>query len=523
LRDNPAGDPLEQDLETELKLAFRPDDLDKLKSVVKRFGGAPKIRKLSATYFDTPDAALRNEGLALRVRRDGRNYIQTLKGKNEGSAGGAMKRREIEGQVRSSRPDLDAITDSEFAETVHRISKTGLKPVFNVEVERTTLNPTNDESIVVDIDVGEVRAGRRRKAICEVELESKGASLRALYDLALELHREVPLRVSKVSKSDTGYRLRAGAQPASFKGVKPSLDPDVSVEDALSVIVQSCLDQLLANEPCVTDTKDPEGVHQMRVSLRRMRSAIRVFKPMIPPDQYAHLVTELKWLTGSLGPARDWDVYEAEIVDPVTVWLPDSEALGMLRRRIKPRRARAWREAREAVSSPRFTELVLYIGSWLAEKAWRRQQLSGDTIELFGPARAFAAGVLSHRYKAVRKLGRRIEELSVAESHELRLKVKRLRYATEFFSSLYKPRIVRPFTAAMSALQDDLGYLNDVAVASDLAGQILDHAKGHDREELRIAEGLLVGWHGHAVTAHKEDLVRDVRQFLKSKRFWKNG
>lgn len=515
----PGGKP---GMETELKLAFRADDLGKLTDFFGAGTQQRSKRRLSTTYFDTADAALRDKGLALRVRRDGRRYVQTIKGRNETGSGSALSRREIEAPVRSASPDLSAISDPDIAAEVQRSSLAGLKPVFHVNVERISLKePPATPGVTVDIDVGEVKAGRRRAPICEVELESRGASLQALYKLALQLHRTVPLRVSKVSKSDTGYRLRAGDQPSPSKAAKLALDPDATAEQALRDIIGSCLDQLIDNEPCVSGTKDPEGIHQMRVSLRRMRSALKLFRKLLPADQYDEIVDELRWLTSVLGPARDWDVFSTEIVGPVLAYLPEHEGLGILQRRADVRRGRARRSAREGVGSPRFTELVLTLGQWMAESAWRRQDLSENSARLFAPARDFAAESLTKRFKKVRKLGKRIETLPVPERHQLRIEVKKLRYATEFFGSLFDRSDVKSFTKSLASLQDDLGYLNDVAVAAHLAGEVADAARAPEREPLRAAEGLLIGWHGHGVAVHEDDLVRDVGAMLKAKQFWK--
>lgn len=506
--------------ETELKLAFQADHLEKLKSFFGTPNTTPSKRRLSTTYYDTAETSLRERGFALRVRRDGRRYIQTIKGKDEGN-GGALQRREIEAPITTARPNIDAIDDPAIADVVRRSTLTGLKPVFRVEVERISINRSLDNAnVTVDIDIGEVKSGRRRSPICEVEIESKGASVKALYDLAMQLHREIPVRVSKVTKSDIGYLLFAGSEPSASKGRKPALDPDLTAEDALSRIIQACLDQLIANEPCVTDTKDPEGIHQMRVALRRMRSALRLFRKLLPPNQYDEIVAELRWLTAALGPARDWDVFSTEIVGPVLDHMPGHEGLDILRHRANVRRGRARKTAQEAVVSSRFTELILRLSAWMADQAWRDQPLSEESARLFAPARDFAAEALRKRFKSVRKLGKRIETLPVPERHQLRIEVKKLRYAIEFFGGLFDAQTVKKFSKRLASLQDDLGYLNDVAVAAHLAGEVAAAAREPERGSLRAAEGVLVGWHGHGVATHEEDLIRDVKAVLKAGRFW---
>lgn len=509
--------------ETELKLAFDAAHLDQLTTFFGTNDTTPNKRRLSTVYYDTAETSLRDRGFALRVRRDGHRYIQTVKGKDEG-VGGAMQRREVEGPIASSRPNIDAITDPGIADVVRQSTLTGLKPVFRVDVERISIEKDfAGADVTVDIDIGEVKSGRRRSAICEVEIESNGASVKALYDLALQLHREIPVRISKVSKSDTGYLLFAGSDPTPSKGKKPSLDPAITAEDALARIMQACLDQLIANEPCVTDTKDPEGIHQMRVALRRMRSALRLFRKLLPVDQYNEIVGELRWLTNALGPARDWDVFSTEIVGPVLDHMPGHEGLGILKRRAEVRRGRARKTAQEAAASPRFTEIVLNLSAWMADKAWRNQPLSEESARLFAPARGFASEALRKRFKSVRRLGKHIETLPVPERHELRIEVKKLRYAIEFFGGLYDTATVKAFSKRLASLQDDLGYLNDVAVAAHLAGEVAAASRDPERGPLHAAEGVLVGWHGHGVATHEDDLIRDVHAVLKAPRFWEAG
>lgn len=514
LGDNAAGK------ETELKFCFDADQLDRVTSFFTDNDSAQHRRQLSTTYFDTADGALRDRGLALRVRRDGEHFIQTIKGRDEG-IGGALHRREIEAPIQSTRPNLDAIDDPEIATTLRESTLTGLKPVFRVEVERLSIGPIgNRADVAVDIDVGKVSAGRRRSAIYEIEIESKGGPVGVLYDLALQLHHEVPVRISKVSKSDTGYLLFAGEEPGSKKGKKPDLDPEITTEQSLSRIMQACLDQLIANEPCVSRTKNPEGIHQMRVALRRMRSILRLFRDLLPEKRYNDTVAELRWLANALGPARDWDVFSTEIVGPVLDHMPDHNALSTLKRRADSRRSRCRKTAQEAVASPRFTELALRLSAWIASPSWHPMASPEVSARLAEPATNFATQALRKRFKRVRKLASRIKQLSVEQRHELRIEVKKLRYTIAFFGRLFDRTVVKPFSKQLGSLQDDLGYLNDVAVAEALTAEITLSARPQERTLLQGASGLLVGWHGHAVFAHEDDLVRDVEALLAAEPFW---
>ena len=438
--EKPAGTTSSLDRETELKLSF---DVDQLDPIISFFGiDAANLNKrhLSTTYFDTAGASLRDQGLSLHVRHDGRKYVQTIKGKDEG-VGGVLQRREIEASIPSFQPEIEAIDDAVIADVVRRSTLTGLKPLFQVEVERISTRTSVNNA-------------------------------------------------------------------------------DVTAEEAFLMMIHASLDQLIANEPCVTRTKNPAGVHQMRVALRRMRSAFRLFRPLLPIDHYDDFVGELRWLASALGPARDWDVFSTEIIGPALKQMPDHDGLAILKRRADVRRGRARNTAREAIASPRFSAFVLRVSAWAIDRAWRNRIAPGVSAQSLAPARDFATIAIAKRFKRVRKLGCHIEILSVPERHELRIEVKKLRYAIQFFRSLYDPGTVKPYSRALTVLQDNLGYLNDVAVAGKLAGEIASSARGRDRELLRTGEGLLVGWHNHGLAACENDLIKTVNALLNAPRFW---
>ncbi len=518
----PKGDILkEKNTETELKLRFRPEDQSILRSVPRLLGREPRVRKLSSTYFDTPGTDLRNRGLVLRVRKDGGRYIQTVKS-DRGNLGSALDRLESETPLPSSLPDITAIPDEILARRVGEVAGAGLKPMFRVEVERTTI-PTSfvdDCDITVDIDVGEVRAGRRRRRVCEIELESNGASPASLFALARELHQHIPLRVSLVTKSDQGYDLRECAQPTPKKAGKVVLENGSSVGQGLQTIVQSGMTQLLANDACVLTTTNPEGIHQMRVALRRLRSAFRIFRSLIPAEQYASFTQEMQWLTSVLGPARDWDVFSLDIVEPVLEHFPDHEGLSLIWRRTKGRRERYRKAAREGILSRRFTSFILDLSAWLTANEWQRQQLSPEAARLFDPIKGFSTIAIGDCHRKVRKLGKRIADLPILDRHRLRINVKRLRYATEFFDSLYPAKPVKIFSKRLARLQDDLGHLNDIAVAGELSQHLVGASSGAEKLLLVEAKGILVGWHTQLLLQNESVLRRDIKDLLGAPAFW---
>ena len=484
----------------------------------ERFG-KPKQQSLFSTYFDTDGCDLRKHGLSFRVRKNDEGFVQTVK-QECGPASGVMDRLELEAAVPTAFPLLDRIDDDKIRKVLD--GREGeLKPVFRVEVERQSYQDgANGGNMVIDVDVGEVKAGRRHAEIRELEIESLGASTREIFELARELASEAGLRVSTVSKSERGYQLRAGMGPGSLKAPGLSLDRNITSEDALIAIIENGLAQLLGNDRCVVETDDPEGIHQMRVAARRLRSAFRVFKATLPPAQYDLHSAALKELGAALGPARDLDVFHLELVEPVRAAFPEHEGLAELSKLALKRRKAARKAAAKAVLSPSFTDLVLNLRLWIEERAWRDQPLSPESVKLFAPARGFASDAIRRRFGKVKKEVKALKAGSPEAQHMLRIEIKKLRYCLDFFGSLFALAEVKGFAKRLARVQDELGHINDVNVARTLLAEVLGTIGENPRRELAEAGGIIIGWNASRVPGLTRSASKDVAAILKGVPAW---
>ncbi|MGF7172734.1 CYTH and CHAD domain-containing protein [Azospirillum doebereinerae] len=519
--------------ETELKLAARPEDLEALRAapaIASRATGPAATRTLESTYYDTEDRRLSGRRVTLRVRRTGDGFVQTVKSAPDGDG---LGRDEWECAVTGAEPDLTLITDEEALDLLGPLGEAELRPVFTSVIERTTVDVTlgeGDESSWIEIafDRGEVRLpDGSATPVSEVELELKSGSPAALYDLALELAKAAPLRLETRTKAARGYALAAGEADKAAKADKLMLDTDTTVEGAVARIVRACVAHLAANEAVTLHGDDPEGVHQMRVALRRLRSAIALFRPFVPAPQYLWLVGEIKWLAGSLGPARDWDVFATELLAPVRDAFHRADGHGRsavedidaLAAAAEARRLRAYETVRAAVGSDRYTAFLLGLGAWVEKRGWRDQPVSEESIRLFGPVTGLADHLLNKRHKKAKRAGHGFAHLPVAQRHQLRIALKKLRYAAEFFRSLYDDKPVRRYLNELSAFQDALGHLNDVATATRLLHELHEDGSRSAPGEPRAA-GIVIGWHARGVSDTEADLVALWHDFLDAKRFW---
>jgi CHAD domain-containing protein len=233
-------------------------------------------------------------------------------------------------------------------------------------------------------------------------------------------------------------------------------------EDALQAIAANCIAQIQGNEAGVLQGGDPEHVHQMRVGLRRLRSLLKLFEDAAPLP--AGLDQELRWLGEELGAARDWEVLAEDTLSQLMHAHSGEPALLQLQQaaltEARARRAKAG----QALGSVRYARLMLRLIAWLHGTRWRQDAAPEQQKALAAPVKDFAQRVLK---EGKRRMARRARKLAAADAparHRLRIAAKRMRYATEFFASLYPPRHVRPFVRALSSLQDTLGHLNDAAV-----------------------------------------------------------
>jgi inorganic triphosphatase YgiF len=462
-------------MERELKLRVPKEDLGALRNApllanVKNMAEAPKL--LISTYFDTPALAFHANKASLRVRAVGNARVQTLK--LEGSVqAGLFDREEFEMPVDSDAPDLkllhDQIPDDSDCGKLIRDETIAaqLKPVFVTRINRSAFalrQPSGDE-LELALDEGTVEAESGSVQIAAVELELKQGNPETLYSVALELLDIAPLHIDHCSKSDIGYALLVAEHRQAVKAQPVQLNKRDSVEDAFCVIARNCLNQIHANERGVVSGHDPSSVHQMRVGLRRFRSALNLFAKVIPG--YPGLDEELRWTASELGAARDWEVLAGSTLEHAGT-NGNADEIRPVRQACEQIAVNNRQRAAAAVESVRYTRLALQLALWLSRKGWR-DGMSDEQLEAIGnPVTQFAGEVLRRRHSRLIKRGKGLADLDDHRRHRARIAAKKVRYATEFFASLCPRRAVRNYVDALTALQDDLGWRNDAVVADQL-------------------------------------------------------
>ncbi len=508
--------------ETELKLRIPPESLSRLMQhrLLRRLGAgsASGPRRLVSTYYDTPDFHLMQARVALRVRQDGKRRIQTVKCAPT-VEDGINVRREWEREVGTSRPTVKGLGDKQLRKLLGAGRVRGrLAPQFVTDFRRSTFPlKLQGASIELAVDVGEIKANDRTVPICEAEFELKSGSLAGVYEIVRELHKTIGFTIEPLSKAERGFALATQTPPKPRRADKLKLDKNCTIAEAFIRIGRSCLLHLRANEPAVRGGRSAEGVHQYRVAIRRLRSALTAFRAILPASQRRQISHDLRWIAHQFGNAREWDVFHSEVLSAVREQLGADRSLTAFTEAARAARADAYGAVVKTINSARYTEALLQLEASWEGGAWLTM-LGEDRDE---PAYDFARRALKKSNRRLHRLGDRIAELDEAELHELRIRAKKLRYAAEFFRSLFPASGAKNFIKALSEIQDRLGSLNDGAMVKHRLAELEKRGNGVDAALLAHTSGVITGWSAACVAADLKRLPEAWARFSEVRPFWK--
>ncbi|MGM9482849.1 CYTH and CHAD domain-containing protein [Roseateles sp. NT4] len=416
--------------------------------------GTPRRVSLIDAYFDTPDRQLARAGLAWRMRREGRRWVQGLK-----SAGaGALERFEHEVERPDASLDPQAHAETAPGRRLLELHSEAVGLRFQLQ-QRRLMRCVRTRGAAVDIalDEGRLTAGTVVHKLCEIEFELVSGSPVAMLGLVERWRHRFGLLYDPHNKAERGHALAAGsAHPPLRKARTPRYDEDASPLEAFGAVVDECLAHVGRNAIGLAEG-DPElrtgHVHQMRVAIRRLRSALRAFRGWVaePP---ADLVDGLRQLFAELGKARDRDVLGSGVAAelqragaPPLVLPGDAGATDLC----------------ALIRSDAIQRLLL---AWIT---WRAglQPLHTPLDAPPDPLKRLARKRLRRWHKALVDGCHRFDELEPTALHSLRKHAKRQRYALEFFAPLLPHKATARHLQALAGAQQALGEINDLVVARD--------------------------------------------------------
>lgn len=472
-----------------------------------------KARNLS-TYYDTPDFALRQRGVVLRIRTVAERHVQTVKWCD--ASAGFASRGEAEWGIGSDGLDRDALArhDEAMRHVAGDLDRLG--PVFVTDITRTTRQLTLDGHTAVEaaLDEGEARAGDRRQPIRELELELKGGPAGPMFRLAADLARFAELRFGPDSKSDRGFALIADAPPPPRLS-EPAIGDNATLGAAVPLLLGAgCRD--LASDLSGAARGDVEGVHRLRAAIRRLRTLLALFAPHLDAKAAAGFDGQLRELGRVLGGGRDWDVFLTETLAEAEAAL-GAGALAPLRRAAAERDRDAHAAITAAVKGPLPTELLLGLSLWTADRGWRRGAAEpGDAGHADTPLRALLPKLLDRLERKAMRRGRHLGSLGTDELHDLRKALKKLRYACEAVSPLFKPKSVSRYLGHLRHVLGELGRINDAAVTAAL----VEAMTSDGRTEFAAAASELQRWSRARRRTGERHLRGRWRKLRHAEPFW---
>lgn len=515
----------EQELKLHVPRAARPA----IERTIRR--GAVTRLRLRAQYFDTPTRALVNAGISLRLRQEGRKWVQTLKmvGANP------LSRVELNHPRPNATLDLSVYEDSPAKKALAKVAQT-LSVCYETDIVRLFRRIRTTAGVVeVAFDVGQIRAGDLTLPVSEVEFELVSGQLQAVFLLGLKWQAAHQLILDLRSKAERGDRLAALSQQlaglgdldepataaararavASFWAPRPimpiSLKASMGGDEALAVVTLECLEQIARNSVVLAEvdtagicqTATPEHVHQLRVGIRRLRSCWSLYRELtpLPPATWRE---DVKAHFSALGTTRDDDVLRESL-------MPVLNAAGQPP--VQFTRHHDDQSAMHLAASGVFQ-------AWLIELlAWAVQGHPVQTPSVFveDPThhsvnlKLILKKKLFKWHQRVLGDGLKFDALEIEAKHDLRKRAKRLRYGLQFSEALLPPAKLKNYRKQLSRIQDILGEMNDLYVAREKFESIRK-----DQPPAWFA----VGWIASRLDVLGKDAKQAFAELKRADRFW---
>ncbi|MBS1197872.1 MAG: adenylate cyclase [Proteobacteria bacterium] len=443
-------------VESEIKLAIPVRAARQLAMHPLLVGRQAQTCRLLNAYFDTPEGALAATGLALRFRRKHGKWLMTVK-RDDAGGGTLTQRQEWEFPAVPGQFDFALVGCPKVRRLLCK-NAAHLTEIFTTHfLRRSWLLDHGTSRIEVALDRGQIAAGESMTPICEIELELIDGDVADLFDLAMALQAELPLRPMIASKAERGFALSRQTEAKPFRAQSSNIRHAMSPEAAFRVLAQACLIQLQRNENAGKWREGPEFTHQARVALRRLRSLLKLFAPILPNEFVAEYGQRWKAFADVLGEARNWDVLIGETLPPILGAFAQDRQLPRCRA-LALKQADCARAAVEKMfAGGEYGKLLLDFSAALF------------TLEETPPLALaeFAHKRLRQQARKARRLAHFPGNMKADDWHQLRIELKKLRYWLEFCAPLLPHKPLKTYLHTLNPILQELGLLNDLETARE--------------------------------------------------------
>jgi triphosphatase len=466
-------------------------------------------------YFDTNDFDLRRHRIELCVRnRDGQVFQRIKTRQDNGNILGCQSHEIV---LSDPEPNLGHARALLAPNLRDAISRSALKPRFRTRFSRISHQFANDSCITrASFDQGCIEATGRSELISEVEFKLKGGRLDSYTQECLSFLAEVPAALLVESKAARGYRLATGELPHAVGASRLAVPWDLPLPQAILRILRHGFQHFLDNYPAVTLAGEPEGIHQMRVAMRRLLSAIRMFGPVLRLEDTRGLFQALKTHFTQLGEVREADVFIGETLPSLAAAGLGTTLESVLRREIAAFRAAAYQRALDELTSANFARLVVQLNDWIESRNLLKADRPIDALLVERAAEDFAVPRIRALHAKLLKQGAKARCGTLDDWHRTRIAAKKLRYAGEpLFQSLAPKIDTDRLSKQLSRLQTSLGRLNDLQTITPFLARVRPYVQDRSRRNFEAAEHFCRGWSGAAAASLVDRAEEAMRGFDK--------
>ncbi|MFM8616516.1 MAG: CHAD domain-containing protein [Alphaproteobacteria bacterium] len=451
-------------------------------------------------WLDTPDGALAAEGMLVEAPKRGQRRLIALAPPTEAPW--------HPGQL---LPPVAILAPHEKPAAAEGAALMPLAALIGKRRSQRLL--IGDAVVVLNLIQGHLRTVAAEREVARLVLSGTAP---AVLDLVRRLAAALPLMPPSQSLGAEALSLATGQVPPPRRHGAPDTSEAASAEACFTMAIGHLLEVALQVAPIARAGIEIEGVHQLRVALRRLRSVLKFFRPITGCKQGRALDGVLREMLGLLGPARDWDVFLAGIGADLAALLPEDKRVKSLLSAAEAKRQAAYAALAEALDGPAWRAAVTSGFAFMLEKPWRAGAGDERLGLLDAPPQDFAALILDKRWGSLLEAGAEIETLPAEALHELRLDAKRLRYAAEVFAPVFPKKAARRFQRRLAALQEELGRSNDAAVARSLVQSL---AREND-EASAWAIGVAEGWCLARSMADHDGVLKAWKKLSAKESFW---
>ncbi|HEX8997964.1 MAG TPA: CHAD domain-containing protein [Ktedonobacterales bacterium] len=431
---------------------------------------ATGVEQHSDLLLDTSSRAITGALRALRIRTIGEKRILTLKGPNQG-AEGVHEREELEASLTGPLSFDPKDWPPEIGEQVAAlIGGEPLTPLLRVRVERRlwSVRRSGREIGELALDTGKILAAGRSEPLHELELELKGTGARSDLDaLSARLREALPLTPESRSKLERGLAL--------LRHARWSLDGYTPLEAVARHVIRRNLRAMRLSQRLVVEQGDVDGIHDMRVATRRIRTTLQAFEGagVFRDKTLMSLRRRLKKVADELGQTRDLDIFLKHVRDWVGSDMKREADLTILRDLLGERRKGGYEQLVTQLGKKKHARLVDDLERFVCEPP---PLPVGQPCPL---TRHYAGSAIWPRYETILRYETIIADAEPPTLHQLRIACKRLRYVLEIFA----PQLgdgAKPMRKALVAAQSHLGDIQDLTVALRLVSRLAQSDPGNE-------------------------------------------